>query len=142
MTHAHRDRVIFKPQCQVTKILGGEGRVVGVEGVETEWIEPGKLVPSNARPVEGTSFKLRVGAVVQAIGQGPTDEVGGIAAAAARRGVLLVADADTQATSVEGIFAGGDIVRGPATAVAAVGDGKRAAEAIHRLLSNGKEVSK
>ena len=41
----------------------------------------------------------------------------------------------TGQTSVKGIFAGGDIVRGPALVVQAVADGKRAAAAIQRYLS-------
>jgi len=43
---------------------------------------------------------------------------------------------------VTGVFAGGDFVRGASTVVAAVGDGKRAAEAIHGLLSGDKEVQR
>jgi glutamate synthase (NADPH/NADH) small chain len=37
-------------------------------------------------------------------------------------------------TSMPGVFAGGDIVRGAATVILAMGDGKRAAMAIHRYL--------
>jgi glutamate synthase (NADPH/NADH) small chain len=37
-------------------------------------------------------------------------------------------------TSVPGVFAGGDIVRGSATVILAMGDGKRAARAIHEHL--------
>jgi glutamate synthase (NADPH/NADH) small chain len=37
-------------------------------------------------------------------------------------------------TSIDGVFAGGDIVRGAATVILAMGDGKRAAAAIHRYL--------
>jgi len=137
---ALEEGVIFKPQCQVTEILADDGRVVGVSGHEIEWIEPGKLVPSNARPIEGTSFRLKVGAVIQAIGQGPSKAAGMMAAAASGAGALLTVDDATQATRVERIFAGGDISRGAGTVVDAVGDGKRAAAAIHDLLS-GKEVT-
>jgi len=137
---ALKDGVIIKPQCQVTRILGEAGKVSGLEGHETEWIEPGKLVPSNARPIEGTSFKLRLGAVIQAIGQRPTAAAGKVLTSGKKQGALLEADADTQATSVAKVFAGGDIVRGAGTVVAAVGDGKRAADAIHRMLA-GKEVA-
>ena len=133
LEQARRDGVIVKPQCQVTRVLGEDGRVCGVEGVETEWIQPGLLVPDNARPIEGTSWRLKVGAVIQAVGQRPAKEAGG---------ELIVADPATQATPTQRVFAGGDIVRGPSTVVAAVGDGKRAAEAIHRLLSGPKEVSR
>ena len=47
---------------------------------------------------------------------------------------LIKADPDTGKTSVEGIFAGGDIVRGPALVVQAVQDGKVAATAIKEYL--------
>jgi NADPH-dependent glutamate synthase beta subunit-like oxidoreductase len=138
---AFEDGVSIKAQCMITKILGEGGAVAGVEGVETEWVEPGKLVPANARPIEGTSFRLRVGAVIQAIGQGPTPAVAGLVAAATRNRGLLVADEKTQATSVARVFAGGDVVRGAGTVVQAVGDGKRAAAAIHELLAGSKEVA-
>jgi len=136
---AFADGVVVKPQCRVTSIVGDDGKVVGLKGVETEWIEPGKLVPANARDIEGTSFRLSVGAVVQAIGQGPTKVVSHIVTEATKRGVLLQVAEDTQATSMKGIYAGGDLARGASTAVAAVGDGKRAAEAIHGLLSNNNQ---
>ena len=141
LEQARRDGVIIKPQCMVTEILGDNAKVVGVKGVETEWIEPGKLVPANARAVDGTSFQIRAGVVVQAIGQGPTETVGKVLAATKMQGRLVAADVDTGATSEARIFAGGDIVRGAGTVVEAVGDGKRAADAIRQLLSADEEVS-
>jgi NADPH-dependent glutamate synthase beta subunit-like oxidoreductase len=47
---------------------------------------------------------------------------------------LIKADPETGKTSVDGIFAGGDIVRGPALVVQAVQDGKLAARAIKEYL--------
>jgi NADPH-dependent glutamate synthase beta subunit-like oxidoreductase len=47
---------------------------------------------------------------------------------------LVKVNPDTRQTSVEGIFAGGDIVRGPALVVNAVQDGKVAARAIKEYL--------
>jgi glutamate synthase (NADPH/NADH) small chain len=44
-------------------------------------------------------------------------------------------------TSVPGVFAGGDIVRGGATVILAMGDGKRAAVGIHRYLTNGQRAA-
>ena len=40
-------------------------------------------------------------------------------------------------TSLPGVFAGGDIVRGAATVILAMGDGKRAAAAMDRWLTTG-----
>jgi pyruvate/2-oxoglutarate dehydrogenase complex dihydrolipoamide dehydrogenase (E3) component len=50
----------------------------------------------------------------------------------------IVADDDTQATSVPGVFAGGDIVTGGATVILAMGAGRRAARAIGAFLAGGK----
>ena len=52
----------------------------------------------------------------------------------------IVADAATQATSVPGVFAGGDIVTGAATVILAMGAGRRAARAIGAYLAGGKST--
>lgn len=138
---AFADDVMIRPQSRVSKIVGAGGKVSAVEGVEIEWIEKGNPVPQNARVIDGSQFRIPVSVVVQAVGQAPTDSAGKIVAAANKQGSLLAADRETLATSVRGVYAGGDIVRGAATVVAAVGDGKRAAEAIHQQLGQGKEVA-
>ncbi len=51
----------------------------------------------------------------------------------------IVADPATQATSVPGVFAGGDIVTGAATVILAMGAGRRAARAIGAYLQSGKQ---
>jgi glutamate synthase (NADPH/NADH) small chain len=50
----------------------------------------------------------------------------------------IVANPDTCATSIPGVYAGGDIVTGAATVIEAMGAGKKAAKAIHEYL-NGKK---
>jgi glutamate synthase (NADPH) small chain len=52
----------------------------------------------------------------------------------------IVADPATQATSVPGVFAGGDIVTGGATVILAMGAGRRAARAIGAWLAGGKST--
>lgn len=52
----------------------------------------------------------------------------------------IVADETTQATSVPGVFAGGDIVTGGATVILAMGAGRRAARAIGAYLASGKRT--
>ncbi|HLE08176.1 MAG TPA: dihydropyrimidine dehydrogenase, partial [Thermodesulfobacteriota bacterium] len=49
----------------------------------------------------------------------------------------IVIDTDTGKTSKTGVFAGGDIVRGGATVILAMGDGRRAANALHEYLAKG-----
>ncbi len=130
LDQARADGLQILGRHRVTKVLGEGGKVVGLEGVETEWIEPGKLVPENARDVAGTSFRLAVDAVIQAIGQVP------------HRGGMVAVDDSLSVKGRKGVFAGGDIVRGAGTAVDAVGDGKKAADALHRFLGGGEEPVK
>jgi glutamate synthase (NADPH/NADH) small chain len=51
----------------------------------------------------------------------------------------IIADAATQATSLPGVFAGGDIVTGAATVILAMGAGRRAARSIGAYLQSGKQ---
>lgn len=134
---ARKGGLILKPQCMVTKIVGEEGQVVAVEGVETEWIEPGKPVPSNARAVPGTTWRIAATVLVQAIGQGLDARAGQILSRADKSGPWTKAEPSTRATSLPRVFAGGDVIRGPATVVQAVDDGKRAARAIDALFNTG-----
>ena len=52
----------------------------------------------------------------------------------------IIADPQTQATTMPGVFAGGDIVTGAATVILAMGAGRRAARAIGAYLRNGKRT--
>jgi len=130
------NHVIIKPQCQVAEILGKGGRVSGVVGNETEWIEPGSFVPQNARPVPSTGFKLRVDAVVMAIGSGAEPENKGLGSGIRyTRGGLIRTHKDGVGTSQKMVYAGGDAARGAALIVNAVADGKEAAKKITKALS-------
>jgi len=130
--------VIIKPQCQVTEIIGQRGRVAGVKGGETEWVKPNLFIPSNARPVSGTEFDLKVNTVVMAIGSGPDPGIRNLSSKIKyKRNNLINTKRDGVSTADKKIFAGGDIVRGPALAVEAVADGKEAAKKIIKSL--GKE---
>jgi len=52
----------------------------------------------------------------------------------------IIADPETQATTLPGVFAGGDIVTGAATVILAMGAGRRAARAIGAYLQGGKQT--
>lgn len=131
---AWADSVEVRPHCRVVRVLQHEGRVVGLEGIETEWIQPGSLAPSNARDIPGTEFRLRVGVVIQAIGQTAMTNMRAVLGKASTPATVGSNDPDSQ-QPIPGLFAGGDLVRGAGTVVEAVGDGKRAAEAIHAYLA-------
>ena len=79
-------------------------------------------------PIPGSEFVIPIDTVVVAIGQGPNplllETIPGLQLN--RRG-YIAADAETGATSLAGVFAGGDIVTGAATVISAMGAGKRSA---------------
>jgi len=128
--------VILRPQTRITAIVGKSGAVAGVKGTETEWIKPGILVPSNAREAPGTDFSLKAEAVIFAIGAGTAPALAAQLPKVklSKRGLIEV-NRKTMATSVKGVYAGGDIVRGAALIVDAVADGKTAAAAIDAALA-------
>jgi len=78
---------------------------------------------------------MEVDTVIMAIGQGPNPLVPSTTEglATTKRG-NIVADEETGQTSLEGVFAGGDIVTGAATVILAMGAGKKAAQAIDAYL--------
>jgi glutamate synthase (NADPH/NADH) small chain len=94
-------------------------------------------------PIEGSEFIMDVDMVVVAIGNSPNPlipkttpqlEVG-------KWGNVEV-DWDTMATSMEGVYAGGDIIRGGATVILAMGDARVAAEEIDKYLRRAKRSKK
>jgi len=89
--------------------------------------------------IEGSEESFRVDNILIATGQGPTfKEIDLIKTD--KRGLIII-DETTGATSMPGVYAGGDAVNGGATAVRAVGDGKLAANGIDKYLSNDKSNS-
>jgi len=116
------------------RILGRDGRVAGVECVRMELGEPDASGRRRPVAVPGSQFVLDVDMAIPAIGQVPDLGFLGTLQLQVTRGGTLVAGADTLATSVPGVFAGGDAVSGPATAIQAIAAGKQAARSIHRYL--------
>jgi NADPH-dependent glutamate synthase beta subunit-like oxidoreductase len=74
--------------------------------------------------------------VILAVGQRVETEPLAAGGLPLRRGLLTVDD-ETQATELDGVYAGGDVATGPATVIAAVAAGRRAAEAIVERLCGG-----
>ncbi len=116
------------------RILGQGGQVVGIECIRMELGEPDASGRRRPIPVPGSEFVLEVDTVIPAIGQTPDLGFVDDGALPVTRWGTLAADPETLATELPGVFAGGDAVSGPATAIKAIAAGKRAAESIHRYL--------
>jgi len=118
------------------EVLSRDGRVSGLRCVRMELGEPDASGRRRPIPVPGSEFELEFSSVIVAIGQRPGTD----ALASALEGIALARDgaiqvnAETLETTRKGVFAGGDACLGPATVIAAMGMGKRAAEAIAKYL--------
>jgi glutamate synthase (NADPH/NADH) small chain len=87
-------------------------------------------------PVEGDIFDLETDVVINALGTRANPLLTATAPDLKLNKWGNIESAADGATSIPGVFAGGDIVRGGATVILAMGDGKNTAAAIHAFLCN------
>lgn len=119
----------------VDTLAGLRGRLRAIKLVRTELGD--NDASGRRRPVEvpGSQWELPVDVVIEAIGAKPVSGAeAGYPSVKRTKGGLIATDPKTGATSAKMIFAGGDIVRGPALIIEAVRDGKTAAQSIQRRL--------
>jgi len=82
--------------------------------------------------IEGSEFSSDFDTIVAAIGQAP--QVPQHIGIEAGKGGTIPADWDTLATEIDGVFAGGDVVSGPASVIEAIAAGRQAAVSIDKYL--------
>lgn len=139
---AEQERVKLHPAYAANKVLEEDGKVSGIECLEVDSIEisPQGVVTSFTTK-EGTEKTFRADTIIIAIGaMSDLDFFQKSGLATTDWGTLDV-DPVSLATNKEGVFAGGDLVRGPASAVEAIGDGHRIAESID-LYIRGESLTK
>ncbi len=118
--------------------LSAPSRIVSQNGkVELECIrmELGAMDVSGRRrpePMKGSEFIMSFDTIITAIGQRP--EIPRQFDLATGLEDIIQVDPDTLAASREGVFAGGDVISGPASVIEAVAAGRRAAISIDRFL--------
>ena len=131
---ARREGVQFHCLTLPVRLLG-DGRVRGLVAQKTELGEPDAGGRSCPMPVPGSEFTLEVDTVITAVGQTADFSFFGPGLAFDTATIFrLEADPVTLATQIPGVFAGGDLVTGPQSAVEAFAAGRRAALAIHSSL--------
>ena len=125
---------VLEPLATPVRILAENGRVVGLECLHNELGEPGRDGRRKPIPVEGSEFRLPADSVIYAIGQAAdTGYLEDSTVALAKNGAVRVEPESGRAANC--VYAGGDLVRGPAIIIEACADGRRAAEAICKQLN-------
>jgi len=134
--HAEQEGIEFHFLTVPTRYFGDDhGRVRAMECLRMELGEPDASGRRRPVPVPGSEFTTEVDLVVVAIGQSPNPLIPQTTPGLniGKWGTIDV-DWKTMATSLPGVFSGGDIVRGGATVILAMGDARVAAAAMdHRL---------
>lgn len=136
LEHAVEEGVELMLLTSPTEIHGDEeGNVTGMTCLSYELGEPDDSGRRRPVAIEGSEHRVDVDTVVMAIGQGPNpvllETIDGLEL---NKWGNVVADEQGR-TSLEGVFAGGDIVTGAATVILAMGAGKTAAHAINEYLA-------
>jgi len=135
VAHAKEEGIVFHLLQNPTRILADErGWVCGMELLKYELGEPD--ASGRRRPVEikGSEFGMDVDTVIVAIGNesNPLIRQTTPGLETSKWGTLVV-DGNGK-TSLDRVYAGGDIVLGAATVILAMGEGRRAAAAINQML--------
>lgn len=137
--HAREEGVEFRTLCNPVEYIGDEnGRVVSARLQRMELGEPDASGRRSPVPVEGAVDTVEFDQVIVSVGVSPNplvpSSIDGLETE--RRGTLVVDE--NLRTTLPLIFAGGDIVRGGATVILAMGDGRKAAAAMAAQIEAGR----
>jgi putative selenate reductase len=139
ITEALAEGVTLDELASPTHVILKNGRVAALECIRNRLGEPGADGRRRPVPIEGSEFEIPADSIIVAIGQRPDVAfLDGSAITLSERGTIAT-DPQTCVTDEAGVYAGGDIVRGPATIIEAIADGRRAAEAICKELGLSAE---
>ncbi len=142
--NAEEEGVKFQLLTAPVRFIGDEdGWLKGVECIRMELGEPDDSGRRRPVPVEGSEFTIEIDTAIIAIGQSPNPMVRNSAPdLQTTKWGGIVTDEETCATSIPGVYAGGDAVTGAATVITAMGAGKTAAKAIDEYIHTKMEREK
>ena len=134
--HAEEEGLLFDLLKAPTRIVGDRsGHVTTIELINMELGEPDKSGRRRPIPVEGSEYILNVDTVIVAIGQQPNPMVASTTPGLkVNESGYFVVENQTMATTREGVYAGGDIAGWGASVIRAMGDGRKAAIAMHEYM--------
>lgn len=143
--HAEEENIKFEMLTAPVEVLGDKdggstklttGWVRGLKCIRMQLGEPDSSGRRRPVPIPGSEFTIDCDLVIVAIGTGANPLLTKTTPGLKLNKWDYIETDENLMTSIPGVFAGGDIVRGSATVILAMGDGKKAAAAIHNYLSN------
>ena len=135
--HAREEGIHFDFLVSPTELTGADGVLTGLVVQKMELGEPDDSGRRRPQPIEGAIDSLDADLAVVAIGNGPNPLLLSTCPDLERtRWGTIAVDETTGRTSMQGVFAGGDIVTGGATVILAMGAGRRAAASMEDWLAS------
>jgi len=133
--HAKEEGIKFEYLTAPVEVVSDNGRAIGLKCIRNKL---GKADSSGRRrpvPVVGSEFVMEADTIIPAIGQAvDTELIGAAGGVCFEKNGNIVCDTAKMVTNIGDIFAGGDAVTGPATAIEAIAAGNRAAKSIRNFL--------
>jgi glutamate synthase (NADPH/NADH) small chain len=138
--NAEEEGLVCKFLAAPVEFYGDErGWVKSMKCICMELTEPDAKGRRGVKIIPGSEFTMEVDTVIIAIGQTPNPIIQRTTEGLQsdpRHGTICVNEVGK--TSLDGVYAGGDVATGAATVISAMGAGKRAAKAMHEYLTNKK----
>lgn len=133
--HAEEEGVDFQWLTTPVEILDdGHGNVRAMRCIRMELGEPDDSGRRRPVPIPGSEYEFETDMVVYAIGTNANPIIGQTSGIRLNKWGYIATDEETLATSLAGVFAGGDIVTGGATVILAMGAGRKAARSMKAYL--------
>ena len=137
--HAEEEGVKFMLLTNPIRYIGdGNGWVKQMECIKMELGEADESGRRRPIPIKGSEFKIDVDIVVVSVGTGANPLLTGATPGLETNKWGYIEVDEKLRTTKKGVFAGGDIVRGGATVILAMGDGRKAAKAMDEYLKTGE----
>ena len=137
--NAEEEGVVLEFLTNPRRFIGNERSwVKAMECIRMRLGEPDASGRRRPVPIEGSEFTMDVDTVIIAIGRTPNPIIQQTTKGLQVTKWGTIVTDENGKTSIQGVYAGGDIVTGQATVISAMGAGKKAAKAIHEYLMSKK----
>jgi NADH-quinone oxidoreductase subunit F len=133
VNQAEKEGVTFQFLATPMKALSNKGRLTGLQCIRMELGEPDDSGRRSPVPVKDSEFTVDADQLIIAIGQ-TTDKKAFLDGFQYSSAGTISVDPVTLETKFEGVFAGGDIAKGPSTVIEAIEAGRKAASSIDKFL--------
>jgi NADPH-dependent glutamate synthase beta subunit-like oxidoreductase/NAD-dependent dihydropyrimidine dehydrogenase PreA subunit len=136
---AEREGIKFHFLIAPIKVITNNGRLTGLQCIRMELAELDESGRRSPIPVKGSNFEIEADQIIMAIGQS-MDKKEILEELEYSNQMTISVDPVTLKTKLDGVFAGGDVAKGPTSVIEAIEAGRRAASSIDQFLGGDGRI--